>query len=214
MALIYEDKVPASYRSGFVKKVSEISGKIGIDPNWLMAIMYFESGRTFSPSKGNGIGCYGLIQFCRDKKGVNYKTINGKRYLLSDIAKMDYSEQLDLVYEYYKAYTGKLKSYTDTYFVTFFPLAVGKPDDWIIQGGGLTAKQIYDANPAFQYEKDEKLRVWEVKKTILKELPKEWLNEGTVSLAVKAYKNYIAVGILSIVAGLTLFYYTYDRRSK
>jgi hypothetical protein len=214
MALIYENKVPASYRSGFVKKVSEISGKIGIDPNWLMAIMYFESGRTFSPSKGNGIGCYGLIQFCRDKKGVNYKTINGKRYLLSDIAKMDYSEQLDLVYEYYKAYTGKLKSYTDTYFVTFFPLAVGKPDDWIIQGGGLTAKQIYDANPAFQYEKDEKLRVWEVKKTILKELPKEWLNEGTVSLAVKAYKNYIAVGILSIVAGLTLFYYTYDRRSK
>ena len=214
MALIYENKVPASYRSGFVKKVSEISGKIGIDPNWLMAIMYFESGRTFSPSKGNGIGCYGLIQFCRDKKGVNYKTINGKRYLISDIAKMDYSEQLDLVYEYYKAYTGKLKSYTDTYFVTFFPRAVGKPDDWIIQGGGLTAKQIYDANPAFQYEKDGKLRVWEVKKTILKELPKEWLNEGTVSLAVKAYKNYIAVGILSIVAGLTLFYYTYDRRSK
>ena len=214
MALIYENKVPASYRSGFVKKVSEISGKIGIDPNWLMAIMYFESGRTFSPSKGNGIGCYGLIQFCRDKKGVNYKTINGKRYLISDIAKMDYSEQLDLVYEYYKAYTGKLKSYTDTYFVTFFPRAVGKPDDWIIQGGGLTAKQIYDANPAFQHEKDGKLRVWEVKKTILKELPKEWLNEGTVSLAVKAYKNYIAVGILSIVAGLTLFYYTYDRRSK
>jgi hypothetical protein len=213
MALIYEDKVPASYRSGFVKKVSEISGKIGIDPNWLMAIMYFESGRTFSPSKGNNIGCYGLIQFCPDR-GKNYKTVNGKQYSMSDIARMDYSKQLDLVYEYYKAYTGKLKSYTDTYFVTFFPLAVGKPDDWIIQGGGLTAGQIYRANPAFQYEKDGKLRVWEVKKTILKELPKEWFNEGSIGLAVKAYKNYIAVGILSILAGLTLFYYTYDKRSK
>lgn len=213
MALIYEDKVPASYRSGFVKKVSEISGKIGIDPNWLMAIMYFESGRTFSPSKGNNIGCYGLIQFCPDR-GKNYKTVNGKRYPISDIAKMDYSKQLDLVYEYYKAYTGKIKSYTDTYFVTFFPLAVGKPDDWIIEGGGLTAGQIYKANPAFQSVKDGKLRVWEVKKTILKELPKEWFNEGTVSLAIKAYKNYIAVGILSIIAGLTLFYYNYDRRSK
>ena len=213
MALIYEDKVPASYRSGFVKKVSEISGNRGMDPNWLMAIMYFESGRTFSPNKGNNIGCYGLIQFCPDKS-QNYKTINGKRYPMSDIAKMDYDTQLDLVYEYYKSYTGKLKSYTDTYFVTFFPLAVGKPDDWIIQGGGLTAGQIYNANPAFQNVKDGKLRVWEVKKTILKELPKEWLNEGTVSLAVKAYKNYIAVGILSIVAGLTLFYYNYDRGSK
>lgn len=213
MALIYENKVPASYRSGFVKKVSEISGKIGINPDWLMAIMYFESARSFSPSKGNNIGCYGLIQFCPDK-GKNYKTVNGKRYPMSDIAKMDYSTQLDLVYEYYKAYTGKIKSYTDTYFVTFFPLAVGKPDDWIIQGGGLTAGQIYRANPAFQNVKDGKLRVWEVKKTILKELPKEWLNEGTVSLAVKAYKNYIAVGVLSIVAGLTLFYYSYGRSSK
>lgn len=211
MALIYEDKVPASYRSGFVKKVSEISGKIGIDPNWLMAIMYFESGRTFKPTTGNNIGCYGLIQFCPDR-GKNYKTVNGKRYPMSDIAKMDYSTQLDLVYEYYKAYTGKLKSYTDTYFVTFFPLAVGKPDDWIIQGGGLTAGQIYNANPAFRSVKDGKLRVWEVKKTILKELPKEWLNDGSVSLAVKAYKNYLAVGVISIFAGLTLYYY-YGRSS-
>jgi len=213
MALIYEDKVPASYRSGFVKKVSEISDKIGINPNWLMAIMYFESARTFSPSKGNDIGCYGLIQFCPDR-GKNYKTVNGKRYLMSDIAKMDYSEQLDLVYEYYKPYTGKLKSYTDTYFVTFFPLAIGKPDDWIIQGGGFTARQIYNSNPAFHQVKDGKIRVWEVKKKILEKLPSEWVNEGSVGLAVKAYKNYIAVGILSIVAGLTLFYYTYDRRSK
>ena len=207
MALIYEDKVPASYRSGFSKKVIEISSKLGINPNWLMAIMYFESGRTFNPSKGNGIGCYGLIQFCPDRKGVGYKTINGKKYQLSDIAKMNYSEQLDLVYEYYKAYTGKLKSYTDTYFVTFFPLAIGKPDDWIIQGGGLTAGQIYKANPAFQSVKDGKLRVWEVKKTILKELPKEWLNEGSVGLVIKAYKNYITVGVISILAGLTLYYY-------
>jgi hypothetical protein len=213
MALIYESKVPASYRSGFVKKVSEVSGKIGINPNWLMAIMYFESARTFSPSKGNSIGCYGLIQFCPDR-GKNYKTVGGKRYLMSNIKKMDYSEQLDLVYEYYKPYTGKLKSYTDTYFVTFFPLAIGKPDDWVIQGGGFTARQIYNSNPAFHQVKDGKIRVWEVKKKILEKLPSEWLNEGSVGLAVKSYKNYIAVGILSIVAGLTLFYYTYDRRSK
>jgi hypothetical protein len=213
MALIYEDKVPASYRSGFIKKITEISNKLQINPSWLMAIMYFESARTFSPSKGNGIGCYGLIQFCPDK-GKNYKTVNGKQYLMSDIKKMDYSEQLDLVYLYYKSYTGKLKSYTDTYFVTFFPSAIGKPDDWVIQGGGFTASQIYNSNPAFQQVKDGKIRVWEVKKKILENLPTEWLNEGSMSLAVKAYKNYIAIGILSIVAGLTLFHFNYDRSSK
>lgn len=206
MALIYEGKIPASYRSGFIKKVTEISSKLGINPNWLMAIMYFESGRSFSPSKKNNIGCYGLIQFCPDR-GQNYKTINGKKYQMTDIGKMNYSEQLDLVYEYYKAYTGKLKSYIDTYFVTFFPLAVGKPDDWIIQGGGFTAKTIYDDNPAFHHVKDGKIRVWEVKKTILEQLPIEWLNDGSFSLAIKAYKDYISVGVLSILAGLTLYYY-------
>jgi hypothetical protein len=214
MALIYENKVPNTYRSGFIKKVTEISSKLEIDPNWLMAIMYFESARSFSPSKKNGIGCVGLIQFCPDKKGLNYKTINGKKYLLSDIAKMDYSEQLDLVYQYYKSYTGKLKSYIDTYFVTFFPLAIGKPDDWIIEGGGLTAGQIYKANPAFQNVKDGKLRVWEVKKVMLEKLPSQWLNDGSFSLVVKAYKNYIGVGILSIIAGLTLYYYYGRSRSK
>ena len=213
MALIYEDKVPASYRDGFVKKVVEISDKLKIKPSWLMAIMYFESARTFSPSKGNSIGCYGLIQFCPDR-GKNYKTINGKRYLMSDIKNMNYSQQLDLVYEYYKAYTGKLKSYTDTYFVTFFPLAIGKPNDWIIQGGGFTAEQIYNSNPAFHQVKDGKIRVWEVKKKILEKLPSEWLNEGSIGLVVKSYKNYIIVGTLLILAGATLFYYTYDRRNK
>lgn len=213
MGLIYENKVPASYRSGFVKKVKEISSKLEIDPNWLMAIMYFESARSFSPSKTNNIGCVGLIQFCPDR-GKNYKTVNGKQYFMSDISKMDYSQQLDLVYEYYKRFTGKLKNYTDTYFATFFPLAIGKPDDWVIQGLGLSAKAIYNANPAFRQVNDGKLRVWEVKKKILEQLPSEWLKEGSFSLAVKAYKNYIAVGILSILAGLTLFYYNYDRSSS
>jgi hypothetical protein len=213
MALIYEDKVPASYRSGFVKKIKEISNKLQINPNWLMAIMYFESARTFSPSKGNNIGCYGLIQFCPDR-GKNYKTVNGKQYLMSDIKKMDYSTQLNLVYEYYKPYSGKLKSYSDTYFVTFFPLAIGKPDDWVIEGGGFTAKQIYNSNPAFRYEKDDKIRVWEVKKKILENLPSEWLKEGTVSLAVKSYKNYMIGGVLFIISGLTIYYYYYGRRAS
>jgi len=213
MGLIYENNVPSSYREGFIKKVTEISNKLEIDPNWLMAIMYFESAKSFSPSKANNIGCYGLIQFCPDR-GKNYKTVNGKRYPMADIKSMKYSEQLDLVYQYYKPYAGRLKSYTDTYFVTFFPLAVGKPDDWIIQGAGLSAYSIYKANPAFREVKDGKLRVWEVKKTILEHLPKEWMNEGTVSLAVKSYKNYIAIAILSLVVGITIFYYNYGKRNE
>jgi hypothetical protein len=201
MELIYESKVPQSYRADFVAKVREISDKLKIDPNWLMAIMYFESARSFSPSEKNQIGCVGLIQFCPDAKGLKYKTIGGKRYTLDQIIKMTAVEQLDLVYEYLKQYTGKINSYIDTYFAIFFPLAIGKPDDWVIQGGGLTAQKIYDQNPAFRKVKDGKLRVWEVKSVMLSKLPKEWLNDGSFSLVVKTYKNQLILGVALIVAG-------------
>lgn len=207
MALIYEEKVPIAYRAEFIAKVKSISSKLGIDPNWLMAIMKFESAGTFSPSKKNSIGCIGLIQFCPDVAGGNYKTINGKRYYLSDLAKMTALEQLDIVYEYYKPFTGDIKNYIDTYFVTLFPLAIGKIDDWVIQGAGVSASAFYKSNPAFNIVKDGKVRVWEVKKVMLEQLPSEWLANGSFSLAIKAYKNYIGLGLLSILSGLTLYYY-------
>jgi len=200
MALIYENKVPASYRTDFVNKVKEIAPRVGLDPNWLMAIMNFESAGTFSPSITNSLGYVGLIQFgdsARKTLGVTKEQLKA----------MSAVEQLDYVEKYYNMYKGKYKSYVDAYFAVFFPLAIGKPDDWVIEGGGLTAKQIYDANPAFRNVKDGKLRVWEVKKTMLEKLPSEWLKDGSFSLIIKAYKNYIGVGILSILAGLTLYYY-------
>jgi hypothetical protein len=208
MSLIYQDKVPSSYRDGFIKKINNIANELGIDPNWLMAIISFESSKSFSPSKTNGIGCVGFIQFCPDL-GKNYKTINGKKYYISDLAKMDWSEQLDVVHEYYSNYANKINNYIDTYFVTFFPLAIGKPDDWIIEGGGLTAKQVYDANPAFRQVKDGKLRVWEVKKVMLSHLPKEWLKNGSFSLAIKSYgKELLLGGIFLALGGYLLYKYS------
>ena len=200
MALIYENKVPASYRTDFINKVKEIAPRVGLDSNWLMAIMNFESAGTFSPSITNSLGYVGLIQFGESAR----KTLGVTKEQLKAMSAV---EQLDYVEKYYNMYKGKYKSYVDAYFAVFFPLAIGKPDDWVIEGGGLTAKQIYDANPAFANVKEGKLRVWEVKKTMLERLPSEWLNDGSFSLIIKAYKNYIGVGILSILAGLTLYYY-------
>ena len=51
MALIFEDSVPSSYRTAFIAKVIQVAKNLNINPNWLMVIMYFESARTFSPSK-------------------------------------------------------------------------------------------------------------------------------------------------------------------
>jgi len=204
MALIYENKVPASYRVAFVEKVKKISANLGIDPNWLMAIMYFESAGTFSPSITNNIGATGLIQFIPSTaKGLGTST--------SALKAMTAVQQLDYVEKYLKVYKGKYKSYIDVYFAVFFPLAIGKPDDWVIQGAGLSASSIYNANPAFRVVKDGKLRVWEVKKVMLEKLPSEWINNGSFSLALKSYKNQIIIGMVSIILGITL-YYKYGRK--
>ena len=108
-----------------IAKVQQVANDLNVNTNWLLAVMYFESAKTFSPSIKNGIGSVGLIQFTRDKSGVNYKTINGKRYLLDDLAKMTFIQQMDVVKEYYKEVyrmlkVNKLNSFVDLYLFSLY----------------------------------------------------------------------------------------------
>ena len=148
-------------------KVQQVSKDLNINTNWLLAVMYFESAKTFNPAIKNGIGSVGLIQFTRDKAGLNYKTINGKKYLLDDIAKMSFINQMDLVKEYYKEVYRMLKinqinSFVDLYLVTFFPRAVNQSDDYVFQTSGLSASKIASQNPIFDKNKDNKITKLEV----------------------------------------------------
>lgn len=150
-----------------IAKVQQVSNDLNINANWLLAVMYFESAKTFNPAIKNGIGSVGLIQFTRDKAGLNYKTINGKKYLLDDIAKMSFIKQMDLVKEYYKEVYRMLKitqinSFVDLYLVTFFPRAVNQKDDYVFQTSGLSASKIATQNPIFDKNKDNKITKSEV----------------------------------------------------
>lgn len=147
-------------------KVIEVASELGINPNWLLAVIYFETAKTFSPSKTNSIGSVGLIQFTRDKSGVAYKTINGKKYVLTDIAKMSFESQMDLVLEYFKEVkrtSGKsLNSFMDVYFAVFFPKALNQSSSYILQTVGLTASLIAKQNPIFDSNKDAKITKSEI----------------------------------------------------
>ena len=205
MALVFEDKVPSSYRVSFVNKVKDISTKLGIDPNWLMAIMYWESARTFSPSiQNNSTKATGLIQFMPS-------TAFGLGTNTAMLKSMSAVEQLDWVYKYYSSYKNKLKSYVDTYFVTFFPLAVGKPNDYVLETKNLSSSLIATQNPAFDVDKNKNVQVWEVKKVMLERLPSEWLNSDSFSVAIKAYKGYLLVGVTLLLGGS---YYLYKKLKK
>lgn len=147
-------------------KVIEVAADLSINPNWLCAVIYFETAKSFSPSKTNSFGSVGLIQFTRDKAGVAYKTINGKRYLLTDIAKMSFVQQMDLVAEYFKEVkktTGKsLNSFLDVYFAVFFPKALNQSSSYILQSSGLSSSLIAKQNPIFDTNKDNKVTKSEI----------------------------------------------------
>lgn len=132
----------------FKEKLSKISKEINIDENSIIKIMNLESG--LNPSVKNSIGCVGLIQFCPDNARGSYKTISGKRYDLEDL-RNDLSIQMDAILEFWKTgyNSGKIKEPKDLYLYNFFPIAAGKPDNFVLQTNNLSAEKIARQNPIF-----------------------------------------------------------------
>jgi hypothetical protein len=130
----------------FQDKLDEISSAIHIDKKYIIKLMNHESG--LDPKITNSIGCVGLIQFC--PSGGSSKIINGKSYSLEDL-RNDLGLQMDAIKEFWvKGYeNGKIKSPEDLYIYNFFPVAAGKPDDFVLQSSGLSARTVANANPVF-----------------------------------------------------------------
>ena len=184
--MIYQENVPSSYRSAFLAKVQEISQKLGINPNWLMAIMNWESARTFSPSVKNPYSnATGLIQFMPD-------TARELGTSIEQLAKMSAVEQLDWVYKYYVRYRSKLKSYTDLYLTTFYPAAVGKPSGYILGSSAYWIAKIADQNPAFDVNGDQKITKGEIEQVMLKKIPSNWVEEFKKKTDFSTYCYYQA----------------------
>ncbi len=95
--LVWGSKVSCEFR----KKVVEIAKKLHLPQennegaNWLMAIMALESARSFSPSKGNGLGYYGLIQFGA-AAAKDLGTTTDKLKAMSDLEQLDYVEKFSV----------------------------------------------------------------------------------------------------------------------
>jgi hypothetical protein len=142
--LIFEEKITEN-NAEFIAKVKKICGELGINPNWLMAVMYKESGVNPKAVNPNG-GATGLIQFMpATAKGLG--TTTQALYSMSNI------DQLDYVKRYFQPYAKWIKSYADLYLVTFFPAALPMASDWIFHTANLAAETIGKANPAINYGK-------------------------------------------------------------
>lgn len=130
----------------FKEKLKEISQAINIDEKYIIKLMNHESG--LNPTITNSIGCTGLIQFCPDSG--NSKTINGVKYDLNQL-KNDLSLQMDAIKEFWLSgyKSGKIKNPEDLYTFNLFPVAAGKPDDFVLQTNSTSAQTIAKSNPIF-----------------------------------------------------------------
>lgn len=162
--LVLENRIPAN-RAAFADKVREIAGKLRCDPNWLMCVMWLESGLQ-STAKNPLATATGLIQFIES-------TAKSLGTTTAALAQMSSVRQLDYVYLYFKPYTGKIKSCFDLYLITFYPAAIGKPDSYLIGTAGNNVAQVARLNPGFDVNKDGKITKGEFEASCLKRLPAE-----------------------------------------
>lgn len=138
----------------FDAMVEHICYKLGIKPSWLMAVMWKES--SLNHRAVNSVsGATGLIQFMP-------RTAIALETTVEDLANMSNVEQLDYVYKYLRPYRFKFKSYVDVYLAVFFPRAIGKPDDYILQTKTLSAKLIADQNAYLDKDNSDTLTKKEV----------------------------------------------------
>ena len=139
----------------FIAKVIHICDLLRINPDWLMVVMYAESRINHQAVNANG-GATGLIQFMP-------ATARWLGTTTAALRSMSNVQQLDYVYKYFNSLgaTGKMKSVYDLYLVTFFPIALGKPDDWTLQSADLSAYKIAVNNKIIDLNKDNKITVAE-----------------------------------------------------
>lgn len=133
--LIWGARVQEAFRA----KVIAIAKGLSIDPNWLMAVMAFETGETFYPYVANGAGskAIGLIQFVPS-------TAAGLGTTTQSLARMSAVEQLDWVEKYYKPFSGRVRNLGDAYMAVFWPPGIGKPDSYVL---------FTSADPAYEKNK-------------------------------------------------------------
>lgn len=117
----------AKVSPAFRERVEQIGAGLGCDASWLMAIMAQESGQTFEASIRNaaGSGAVGLIQFMP-------QTAAALGTSTAALAAMTAEAQLEYVADYFRPWTGRVKSLGDLYGAVIWPAMIGKPDSYVV----------------------------------------------------------------------------------
>jgi len=137
----------AMVSASFKTKAIKIAANLGVDPDFLMSAMAFETAETFSPSVRNKkSSATGLIQFMPSTAAA-LGTTTQKLAHMSDV------DQLDYVESYFKPHTNKLKTIEDVYMAILWPKAIGKPNSFVL----FNTPQQYQPNSGLDANHDGKV---------------------------------------------------------
>jgi peptidoglycan hydrolase-like protein with peptidoglycan-binding domain len=146
----------------FKQKVIQIASDLKVNPNFLLAVMSFESGETFSPSVKNaaGSGAVGLIQFMPS-------TAKQLGTTTAALAAMTAEDQLDFVAKYFRQFKKPLLTIEDVYMAVLMPSAIGKGSDFVLFR---KPSKAYDQNKGLDINKDGLITVGEAADRVRKKL--------------------------------------------
>jgi len=94
----------------FIHGVEQMAARLGTRPEYIMAVMSFETGGSFSPAQKNnaGSGATGLIQFMPN-------TARGLGTSTAELSRMSSVDQLRYVEQYFEPYKGRLGTLEGVY---------------------------------------------------------------------------------------------------
>lgn len=144
--MIYLQNISPSYRASFEKRVREISVILGIQPDWLMAVMQAESRLDHTAVNPDG-GATGLIQFLPSTAAALGTSTEA-------LKAMSPVQQLEYVLKYLRPYAKRMTSATETYLAVFYPAALGKSNSYVLFSRGTLA---YERNSGIDVDKDGRI---------------------------------------------------------
>lgn len=147
--------------SAFIKEVEAVSSRLGVDPNWLMALMAHESYGTFETGSIKGSTAVGLIQFTNTGiAGLNQKY--GTNLTKAQLSAMTQIQQLEWVEKFLlmQSRGRKISFAGDLYMLIFAPAGFGKADSEAVYVSGT---EYYERNSSLDTNKDGRISAGEIR---------------------------------------------------
>ncbi len=138
----------------FIAEVEAMAQRLDTQPEYLLAVMSFETGGSFSPSVVNPVSdATGLIQFIPP-------TARGLGTSVGELSRMGALEQLHFVEKYFEPYRGNLGTLEGVYTSVLSGRATPNPSDTLVTPSGrafVAGNAEYTQNAGLDFNNDGRI---------------------------------------------------------